>query len=67
MTNPATTEQDVPRRVLVLAHTRRDEARDVARAFVKEPERARDRRASAAVRGRGPGAGPGGLRAGGRA
>lgn len=36
MTNPATTEQDVPRRVLVLAHTRRDEARDVARAFVKE-------------------------------
>lgn len=36
MTHPATTEQDVPRRVLVLAHTRRDEARDVARAFVKE-------------------------------
>ncbi|MEV5002419.1 NAD kinase [Nocardioides sp. LML1-1-1.1] len=36
MTKPATTEQDVPRRVLVLAHTRRDEARDVARAFVKE-------------------------------
>ncbi len=36
MTDPATTEQDVPRRVLVLAHTRRDEARDVARAFVKE-------------------------------
>lgn len=34
MTIPATT--DTPRRVLVLAHTRRPEARDVARAFVKE-------------------------------
>ncbi len=36
MTEPATTEQDATRRVLVLAHTRRDEAREVARAFVKE-------------------------------
>ena len=36
MTEPATTEQDATRRVLVLAHTRRDEARAVARAFVKE-------------------------------
>lgn len=36
MTSPAATEEGVPRRVLVLAHTRRDEARDVARAFVKE-------------------------------
>ncbi len=34
MTIPATT--DTPRRVLVLAHTRRPEARDVARSFVKE-------------------------------
>lgn len=34
MTIPSTT--DTPRRVLVLAHTRRSEARDVARAFVKE-------------------------------
>ena len=34
MTNPATL--DGIRRVLVLAHTRRAEARDVARAFVKE-------------------------------
>ncbi|TWG97851.1 NAD+ kinase [Nocardioides sp. J9] len=34
MTIPATT--DTPRRVLVLAHTRRPEAREVARAFVKE-------------------------------
>ncbi|GAA3837037.1 NAD kinase [Nocardioides panacisoli] len=31
-----TTPSTEPRRVLVLAHTRRDEARDVARAFVKE-------------------------------
>jgi NAD+ kinase len=31
-----TTPSSDPRRVLVLAHTRRDEARDVARAFVKE-------------------------------
>ncbi|HWJ67249.1 MAG TPA: NAD kinase [Nocardioides sp.] len=34
MTQPATT--DTPRRVLVLAHTGRPEAREVARAFVKE-------------------------------
>jgi NAD+ kinase len=31
-----TTPSSEPRRVLVLAHTQRDEARDVARAFVKE-------------------------------
>ena len=31
-----TTSSSEPRRVLVLAHTQRDEARDVARAFVKE-------------------------------
>ncbi|MCX6399870.1 MAG: NAD kinase [Propionibacteriales bacterium] len=30
------TSSDTPRRVLVLAHTRRPEARDVARGFVKE-------------------------------
>jgi NAD+ kinase len=33
---PAAYATDTPRRVLVLAHTRRSDARDVARAFVKE-------------------------------
>ncbi|KAB2811551.1 hypothetical protein F9L07_06670 [Pimelobacter simplex] len=38
MTTPGTsaTPATTPRRVLVLAHTGRSEARDVARSFVKE-------------------------------
>jgi len=36
MTNHGVSGTDAPRRVLVLAHTHRAEARDVARAFVKE-------------------------------
>ena len=36
MTTPAGPTTDTPRRVLVLAHTRRSDAREVARSFVKE-------------------------------
>ena len=53
-TAPVPTTDDV-RRVLVLAHTGREEAREVARACVRCPHRARHRRPAAGRGGGGPG------------